>query len=192
MLGPLAIFWGIWGIDTCNGAVETTRLLRGVVVLIRILPDQANLISSCKIFASRGRSTHSLEVDMSVQSQTKRPKKRRNNNLKADVVMSLFLHGTLAIRSLTKRIQELDQRLAREFVSFNRISESIENDNNKIGDLLLEPIVRTKRLEEVRSQQQRDIARSFETEEQITRLLEARSDAISDLARGQHKLGKVR
>jgi hypothetical protein len=77
-------------------------------------------------------------------------------------------------------------------VSFNRISESLEKGNTPIGDLLLEPIVRPKRLEKARSQQQRDIARSFETEEQITRLLEARSDAISDLARGQHKLGKVR
>ena len=129
---------------------------------------------------------------MSVQSQTKRPKKRRNNNLKADVVMSLFLHDTLAIRSLTKRIQELDQRLAREFVSFNRISESIEKDNDQLLDLLLQPIVRVKRLEKARSQQQRDIARSFKTEEQIGRLLEARSDAISDVARRQQELGKVR
>jgi hypothetical protein len=106
--------------------------------------------------------------------------------------MSLFLHDTLAIRSLTKRIQELDQRLAREFVSFNRISESIEKDNDQLLDLLLQPIVRVKRLEKARSQQQRDIARSFKTEEQIGRLLEARSDAISDVARRQHELGKVR
>ena len=106
--------------------------------------------------------------------------------------MRLFLHDTLAIRNLTKRIQELDQKLAREFVSFNRISESIEKENSQILDLLLEPIVRPKRLEKARSQQQRDIARSFETEEQIGRLLEARSDAISDVARQQHELGKVR
>ena len=106
--------------------------------------------------------------------------------------MTLFLHETLAIRNLTKRIQELDRKLAREFVSFNRISESIEKENNQILDLLLEPIFRPKRLEKARSQQQRDIARSFETEEQIGRLLEARSDAISDVARQQHELGKVR
>ena len=72
---------------------------------------------------------------MSVQSKPK-----RKNHLKADVVMRLFLHETLAIRNLTKRIQELDRKLAREFVSFNRISESIEKENNQILDLLLEPI----------------------------------------------------
>ena len=83
---------------------------------------------------------------MSVQSKTK-----RKNSLKADVVMTLFLHDTLAIRNLTKRIQELDQKLAREFVSFNRISKSIEKGNNQILDLLLEPVVRTKRLEKARS-----------------------------------------
>ena len=77
---------------------------------------------------------------MSVQSKRKRARKSRNNNLKADVVMTLFLHDTLAIRSLTNRIQELDQRLAREFVSFNRISELIEKDNSQIHDLLLEPM----------------------------------------------------
>jgi hypothetical protein len=124
---------------------------------------------------------------MSVRSKTKRKK-----HLEPDVVMTLFLHDTLAIRNLTKHIQELDQKLAREFASFNRISESIEKDNEQILDLLLEPIVRTKRLEKARSQQQRDIGRSFETEEQIGRLLEARSDAISDVARQQHELGKVR
>ena len=102
------------------------------------------------------------------------------------------MHDTLVIRNLTKRIQQLDQKLATEFVSFNRISESIDKANSQIGDLLLEPIVRAKRLEKARSQQQRDIARSFETEEQIGRLLEARSDAISDIARQQHELGKVR
>jgi hypothetical protein len=124
---------------------------------------------------------------MSVQSKTK-----RKSHLEPDVVMRLFLQETLAIRNLTRRIQELDQKLTREFVSFNRTSESIENDINKIGDLLLEPIVRAKRLEKARSQQQRDIARSFATEEQIGRLLEARSDAISDVARRQHELGRVR
>ena len=124
---------------------------------------------------------------MSVQSKTK-----RKNHLKANVVMRLFLQQTLAIRNLTKRIQELDQKLARAFVSFNGIGEFIEKENNQILDLLLEPIVRPKRLEEARLQQQRDIARSFETEEQIGRLLEARSDAISDVARQQHELGKVR
>ena len=98
----------------------------------------------------------------------------------------------LAIRNLTKRIQELDRKLAREFVSFNRISESIEKENNQILDLLLEPIFRSKQLAKARLQQQRDIARSFGTEEQIGRLLEARSDAISDVARQQHELGKVR
>jgi hypothetical protein len=117
-----------------------------------------------------------------------RSKAKRKSNLKADVVMRLFLHETLAIRNLTKHIQELDQRLAREFVSFSRISESIEKDNSQILDLLLEPIVRMKRLEKSRSQRQRDIARSFESEEEIGRLLEARSDAISDLVRQQHAL----
>jgi hypothetical protein len=106
--------------------------------------------------------------------------------------MRLFLHDTLVIRNLTKRIHELDQKLAQAFVSFNRIRESLEKENNQILDLLLEPIVRPKRLERARSQQQRDIARSFETEEQISRLLEARSDAVSDIARRQHELGKVR
>jgi hypothetical protein len=106
--------------------------------------------------------------------------------------MRLFLHDTLAIRNLTKRIHELDRKLAREFASFTRISEAIENENNQILDLLLEPIVRPNRFEKAQSQQQRDIARSFETEERIGRLLEARSDAISDLARQQHELGKVR
>ena len=124
---------------------------------------------------------------MSVRSKTK-----RKNHLEPDVVMTLFLYDTLAIRNLTRRIQDLDQKLARAFVSFNGISESIEKKNNQILDLLLEPIVRVKRLEKVRSKQQRDIARSFGIEEQIRRLLEARSDAISDIARQQHELGRVR
>jgi hypothetical protein len=124
---------------------------------------------------------------MSVQSKSK-----RKSHLKPDVVMTLFLHEILAIRNLTKRIQEVDRKLAREFVSFNRISDSIEKENNQILDLLLEPIVRAKRLEKARLQQQRDIARCFETEEKIKRLLEARSDAMSDIARRQHELGKVR
>jgi hypothetical protein len=115
---------------------------------------------------------------MSVQS-----KSTRKSHLKPDVVMTLFLHETLAIRNLTTRIQELDQKLAREFATFNRISESIENENSQILDLLLEPIIRSERLEKARSQQQRDIARSFGSEEHIGRLLEARSDAISDIAR---------
>jgi hypothetical protein len=106
--------------------------------------------------------------------------------------MRLFLHDTLTIRNLTRRIQELDQKLARAFVSFNRISESIDKGNSQILDLLLEPIVRTKRLEKARSQQQCDLARSFETEERIGRLLEARSDAVSDIVRQQDALGKVR
>jgi hypothetical protein len=59
---------------------------------------------------------------MSFQSKTK-----GKSNLKADVVMRLFLQETVDIRNLTKRIQELDQRLAREFVSFTRISKSIES-----------------------------------------------------------------
>jgi predicted HTH domain antitoxin len=124
---------------------------------------------------------------MSFQSKTK-----RKSNLKADVVMRLFLQEAVDIRNLTKRIHELDRKLAREFVSFNRISESIEKENNQIRDLLLEPIVRVKRLEKARSQQQCDLARSFETEEKINRLLEARSDAISDIVQRQHELGKVR
>jgi hypothetical protein len=113
---------------------------------------------------------------MSGQSKTKRSK--RKTRLKADVVIRLFLHDTLAIRNLKQRIQELDQKLGQEFVSFNRISESLENRNDQILDLLLEPILRSKRLEKARSQQQRVIALSFETEEKINRLLEARSDAI--------------
>jgi hypothetical protein len=124
---------------------------------------------------------------MSVRRKTK-----RKNYLKPDVVMRLFLHDTLVIRNLTKRIHGLDQKLAQAFVSFNRISESVEKENNVILDLLLEPIVRVKRLEKARSQQQRDIARSFGTEEQIGRLLEARSDAMSDIARRQQELAKVR
>jgi hypothetical protein len=121
-----------------------------------------------------------------------RSKAKRKSHLEPDVVMTLFLHETLAIRSLTKRIQELDRKLAQEFVSFNRICESIEKENNQILDLLFEPIFQPKRLEKARLQQHRDIARSFATEEQIDRLLEARSDAISDVARQQHELGKVR
>ena len=124
---------------------------------------------------------------MSVQSKSK-----RKRHLEPDVVMTLFLQDTLTIRNLAKRIHELDRKLAREFVSFNRISESIEKENNQIRDLLLEPIVRVKRLEKARSQQQCDLARSFETEEKINRLLEARSDAIADVVRRQHELGKVR
>jgi hypothetical protein len=124
---------------------------------------------------------------MSVRSKTK-----RKPNLKADVVMRIFLHDTLAIRNLTNRIQEIDRKLAREFALFSRISESIENENNQILELLLAPIVRPKRLEKAQSQHQRDVARSFETEEQVRRLLEARSDAISDIVRQQDALGKVR
>ena len=121
-----------------------------------------------------------------------RSKPKSKSHLKADVVMKLFLYDTLTIRNLTKRIQELDKKLAQEFGRFNRISESLEKGNTQIGDLLLEPILRSERLEKARSQQQRDIARSFETEEQIGRLLEARSDALSDVAWKQHALGKVR
>jgi hypothetical protein len=77
-------------------------------------------------------------------------------------------------------------------VSFNRISECIEKETKQICDLLLEPVFRSKQLAKARLQQQRDIARSFGTEEQIARLLEARSDAISDIARQQEALGKVR
>jgi len=54
--------------------------------------------------------------------------------------MELFLYETSVIRDLTKRIQELDQQLKREFAFFNRISESLEKENNHISDLLLEPI----------------------------------------------------
>jgi hypothetical protein len=129
---------------------------------------------------------------MSVQSKTRWSRKRRKDALRVDVVMRLFLHDTLVSRNLTKRIQELDPKLATEFVSFNQISACIENENNRIGDLLLESIVGPKRLEKARSQQQGDIARSFQTEGQIGRLLEARSDAISDLVRRQHELGKIR
>jgi hypothetical protein len=100
--------------------------------------------------------------------------------------------GAPDFRNLTKRIHRLDQKLAQEFSSFNRISASIEKENNQILELLLEPIFRPKRLEKARLQQQHDVARSFVTEEQIGRLLEARSDAISDIARQHHELGKVR
>jgi hypothetical protein len=129
---------------------------------------------------------------MSVKSKPKRSKKRRENNLKADAIMTLFRQDTLAIRNLTKRIQELDRRLKREFVSFNRSGDSIEKGNEQIRDLLLEPTVRTKRLQKVRCRQRFDLARSFEIKEQIGRLFEARSDAISDIVRRQHGLGKVR
>jgi hypothetical protein len=124
---------------------------------------------------------------MSVQSKTK-----RKNHLKPDVVMKLSLHETLAIRNLTKRIHELDRKLAREFVSFNRTSVSIEKESNQILELLLEPVFRLKQFEKARLQQQCDLAHSFATEEQISRLLEARSDAISDIARQQHELEQVR
>jgi hypothetical protein len=143
--------------------------------------------SSCKIFASRAR--RSQIGARNVRSEQNEKKKPPKTGCGDDAVI---LHEILAMRNLTNRIQELDQKLAQEFVSFNRISESIEKENSQILDLLLEPIVRTKRLEKARSQQQRDIARSFETEEQIGRLLEARSDAISDIARQQHELGRVR
>jgi hypothetical protein len=121
-----------------------------------------------------------------------RSKPKSKSYLKPDVVMRLFLHEIVAIRNLTTRIQEVDRQLAQEFGRFNRISESIEKENGQILDLLLEPIFRLKRLEKARSRQQHDIARSFGTEEQIARLLEARSDAISDIARQQHELGRVR
>jgi hypothetical protein len=121
-----------------------------------------------------------------------RSKPKRKSHLEPDMVMRIFLHDTLAIRNLTKRIQELDNQLAREFVSFNRASESIEKRNRQIGDLLLEPMFRSERLEKLRSPQQRDIARSFGAEEEINRLLETRSDAISDIARQQRALGRVR
>jgi hypothetical protein len=121
-----------------------------------------------------------------------RSKPKSKSHLKADVVMKLFLYDTLTIRNLTKRIQELDRKLAREFVLLNRISESLEKRTNQILSLLLEPVFRSKQLEKARLQQQRDIARSFESEERIGRLLEARSDAISDVARQQHELGRVR
>ena len=104
--------------------------------------------------------------------------------------MKLFLHDTLAIRNLTKRIHELDRKLAREFVSFNRTSVSIEKESYQIVELLLEPVFRLEQFEKARLHC--DLAHSFTTEEQISRLLEARSDAISDIARQQHELGKVR
>jgi hypothetical protein len=121
-----------------------------------------------------------------------RSKAKRKSNLEPDVVMRLFLQETLAIRNLKKHIQEVDRQLAQEFGRFNRISESIEKENSQIHDQLLEPMFRSERLEKARSRQQRDIARSFETEEQINRLLEARSDALSDIVRQQQGLGKVR
>jgi hypothetical protein len=77
---------------------------------------------------------------MSVQSKTKQSEKRRNNRLKPDVVMTLFLHETLGIRNLTKRIHELDRKLAREFGRSNRISESIEKENNQIAHFSAETV----------------------------------------------------
>jgi hypothetical protein len=124
---------------------------------------------------------------MSVQSKTK-----RKNHLEPDVVMTLFLYETSAIRNLTTRIQKVDRKLAREFVSFNRTSVSIEKESDQILELLLGPVFRLEQFEKTRLQQQCDLAHSFATEEQISRLLEARSDAISDLAWQQHALGKVR
>jgi hypothetical protein len=129
---------------------------------------------------------------MSIQSKTKQSKKRRKNNLQANVVMKLFLYETAVIRNLTESIQELDRQLQREFAAFNRISESIAKENTQIRDLLLEPIFRKKILEKVRSQQRFDLARSFETQEEIGRLFEARSDVISDVIQRQHGLAKVR
>jgi hypothetical protein len=108
------------------------------------------------------------------------------------MVMKLFLYETSVIRDLTKRIQELDGKLQREFAAFNRISESIERENDQVRDLLLEPMFRTKRLAKVRPQQDDDLARSFGTQEEIGSLLQARSDAISDIVRRQHGLAKVR
>ena len=102
------------------------------------------------------------------------------------------MHETLTVRNLTKRIQELDQKLAQEFVSFNLTSVSIEKESNQILELLLEPVFRSNKLEKARLQQQRERARSFESEEKINSLLEARSDAISDVARQQDALGRVR
>jgi hypothetical protein len=152
-----------------------------------IWPDQAPNSRRVKYLRRLTRQSQIGELDMSVKSKTK-----RKNHLEPDVVMRLFLHETLTIRNLTKRIHELDRKLAREFVSFNRTSVSIEKEGNQILELLLEPVFRVKRLQKARSQQQRDIARAFGAEEQINRLLEARSEAISDVARQQHELGKVR
>jgi hypothetical protein len=159
---------------------------------MRIQHNQATKSHPVKYLRRAGAAIHSLELDMSGQSKPKRSKNRRKNDLKANVVMTLFCQETLAIRNLTKRSQELDRKLKREFISFNRISDSIERKNDQIRDLLLEPIVRTKRLEKVRSQQRFDLAWSFGTQEEIGRLLQARSDAISDLVRRQHELAKVR
>jgi hypothetical protein len=158
---------------------------------MRIHPDRATNRTPVK-YLRRAGAAFTAGADMSGQSRTKPSKKRSRNNLKADVVMTLFCQETSAIRNLTKSIQELDEKLKREFVSFNRIADSIEKGNEQIRDLLLEPIVWTKRLEKVLCHQQFDLARSFETEEQIGRLFEARSDAISDLVRRQHEMGKVR
>ena len=66
-----------------------------------------------------------------------RSKSKRKSHLKPDVMMTLFLHEIVAIRNLTTRIQEVDRQLAQEFGRFNRISESIEKENNQILDLLL-------------------------------------------------------
>src|SRR6266851_6221220 len=136
---------------------------------MRIWPDRAPKSWHVKYLR---RCIHTLESDMPVKSKTKRSKKRRTNNLKANVVMRLVLHETLTIRNLTKRIQELDRQLTRGFIAFNRISESVERENNQIRDLLLEPVFRTKRLGKVRSRQRCDLARCLEKQEQIGRLFE--------------------
>jgi hypothetical protein len=77
--------------------------------------------------------------------------------------------------------------LAREFASFTHKQSSKEN--SQILGLLREPMFRSER-REVNGNS--GVTPVPETEEQIGRLLEARSDAISDVARQQHELGKVR
>jgi hypothetical protein len=72
---------------------------------MRLRPDPATKSHRVK-YLRRGQSNQRLEPDMSVQRKRKRARKSRNNNLKADVVMRLFLHDTLTIRNLTQHIHE--------------------------------------------------------------------------------------
>jgi hypothetical protein len=71
---------------------------------------------------------------MSVRSKTK-----RKSHLKPDVVMKLFLHEKFAIRNLTKRIHELDRKLAREFVSFNRQASLLKRKVTRYSIYCLSP-----------------------------------------------------
>jgi hypothetical protein len=87
-----------------------------------------------------------------------------------------------AVMGAAKRNGEFITRLATECP---RLHESQVMRIGRLAGTQEARLVRTKQLEKAPLQRQRDIARSFETEERISTLLEARSDAISDIARQQ-------